>query len=249
MAIGADVGCTETLNFLYHPFRLFHSLIITGTGIPFSTELRTRFIFKLAKGYLIMRKIDLLCGALAASLTLASAPAAAITDTIQSPSGFFVPSDAQVLNSPYYRGANEDWQWQHNAIGSSFTSASLNISAYDVDFAQGERDEIFAMDGMSWVSLGYLTGTNNAWEFGNAFALGANFFDDIASGLKVRIDIDTTNAGWVVTLGKSSLSLDGSVLPPPTPGVPEPTTWAMLIAGFGLVGAMARRRRQVSVAA
>ena len=35
------------------------------------------------------------------------------------------------------------------------------------------------------------------------------------------------------------------VLPPidpPTPGVPEPATWAMLIAGFGLVGGMARRR-------
>jgi hypothetical protein len=197
-----------------------------------------------------MRKIALLCGALATSLTLASAPAAAaITDTIQSPSGFFVPSNPQVNDAPYYRGANQDWSWQHNAIGSSFTSATLNISAWDVDYASGERDEIFAMDGASWVSLGFLTGSDNAWEFGNAFVLGANFYDDIATGLKVAIDIDTTNAGWVVTLGKSSLSLDGGVLPPSTPGVPEPTTWAMLIAGFGLVGAVARRRRQVYVAA
>lgn len=31
--------------------------------------------------------------------------------------------------------------------------------------------------------------------------------------------------------------------------VPEPSTWAMLIAGFGLVGAAARRRRQIVVAA
>lgn len=29
---------------------------------------------------------------------------------------------------------------------------------------------------------------------------------------------------------------------PPVPGVPEPATWAMLIMGFGLVGAAARRR-------
>jgi hypothetical protein len=28
-----------------------------------------------------------------------------------------------------------------------------------------------------------------------------------------------------------------------TPGIPEPATWAMLIAGFGLVGSAARRRR------
>lgn len=32
------------------------------------------------------------------------------------------------------------------------------------------------------------------------------------------------------------------------PGVPEPANWAMLIAGFGLVGAMARRRRGAVVA-
>jgi len=31
-----------------------------------------------------------------------------------------------------------------------------------------------------------------------------------------------------------------------TPGIPEPGTWAMLIAGFGLVGAAARRRRAVA---
>ena len=34
-------------------------------------------------------------------------------------------------------------------------------------------------------------------------------------------------------------------LSPLTAGVPEPASWAMLITGFGLTGAMARRRRQV----
>lgn len=33
----------------------------------------------------------------------------------------------------------------------------------------------------------------------------------------------------------------------PLPGVPEPASWAMLIAGFGLVGAAARRRRLQSI--
>lgn len=38
---------------------------------------------------------------------------------------------------------------------------------------------------------------------------------------------------------------EGDVLPP-TGGVPEPASWAMLIAGFGLVGASQRRRRHAA---
>ena len=34
--------------------------------------------------------------------------------------------------------------------------------------------------------------------------------------------------------------------PPPVGGVPEPSSWAMLIAGFGLTGVAARRRRLAS---
>jgi hypothetical protein len=190
-----------------------------------------------------------LAGMLAAGLLASSANAVAVTDVVEAPTGFFVPTDAQKFDSPYYRGAGEDWEWQHSAIATPFTTASLNISAFDVDFASGERDDIYAMDDGAWTYLGTLTGTNNAWEFGNSFDLGANFFDDIVSGLKVQIRIDQTNAGWIVTLGKSALSLDGGGLPPPTPGVvPEPATWAMMILGFGLVGLMARRRTRSVIA-
>ena len=33
------------------------------------------------------------------------------------------------------------------------------------------------------------------------------------------------------------------IAPPSTPGVPEPATWAMMLTGFGMVGAFARRRK------
>lgn len=190
-----------------------------------------------------------LIAALAASAITAvagSASAAAVTDTIQSPTGFFVPTDAQKYDSPYYRGNGQGWGWTHTAIGGVITTATLNISAFDVD-APRENDVIEALDSGTWVSLGSLAGGNDIWAFSN-FVLGANFFDDIATGLQVRMTIDTNNEGWFVTLGKSSLSIDGGILPPPPPGVPEPGVWALMLLGFGAVGSAIRSRRRPAVA-
>ncbi len=47
----------------------------------------------------------------------------------------------------------------------------------------------------------------------------------------------------------SGLAFDGIIVDGVNVGVPEPSTWAMLIAGFGLVGAAARRRRGAALAA
>lgn len=39
-----------------------------------------------------------------------------------------------------------------------------------------------------------------------------------------------------------TVTYSGDKVVTPTPGVPEPASWAMMIVGFGLVGTMARRR-------
>jgi hypothetical protein len=202
----------------------------------------------------ILKKVLGLTAAAVAAASLvgvSSAGAVAYTDTVETPTNYFVPTDAQKFDSPYYRGASEDWGYSHNAIAGTITSATLNLSAFDVDYVApgyiGERDAVYAYDDGVQTFLGYLTGADNAWEFGNAFVLGASFFNDIATGLQVWVDIDTTNEGWFLTLGKSSLSVDGGRLPPPTPGgVPELGSWALMMLGMAALGATLRQRKSAT---
>lgn len=197
------------------------------------TRSKTRFASYIAAGLM----------ALAASSAANAIPA---IDVKEAPTGFFLPGSTSPYDPPYYRSLNEDWGWTHGAILTPFTSATLNIAAFDVDFPS-EVDNIYAYDDGLAVLLGALTGVSDDYSYGS-FVLGANFFDDIAAGLQVFVDIDAANTGfWSLTLTKSVLSVDEGVLPPPEPGVPEPATWAMMLLGFGLIGAALRRRRRAAL--
>ncbi|GHE87298.1 PEP-CTERM sorting domain-containing protein [Thalassotalea profundi] len=166
---------------------------------------------------------------------------------------YFVDVDSNKTNNPYYRNSSQDWEWVHDGIaGSSFTSILLDISAFDVD-APAENDEISVFDGVNWVSLGALAGNNNVWAFTQFDLTGFAWAEaQVNAGLKVRVDIDTLNGNWLVTLGKAVLTVDdgtgngGGGACVPTPGIPCTTTVpepsSLMILGLGLLGFQARRK-------
>lgn len=190
---------------------------------------------------------NLLAAALAFTLSLtATASFSATTDTLDSSNPgpgttYWVPTDAQKYDDPYYRGFGEDWGWTHGAIAGTHSSASLNVSAFDVD-APREVDQIQAYDTdtTSWITLGPLAGGNNIWSFTNFNLDLGTWQNEINLGLAVRmlISVGSGESGWIVTLAKSTLEVDGGTLPPPTPGqVPVPAAlWLFAPALMGFLG-------------
>lgn len=185
-----------------------------------------------------------------AAVLVTGANATPVIDVVEFPTGFFVDDESNTYKEPFYRWDDDDWGWSHNAISTtSFSSATLSISAFDVDavtsYYSPEVDEIFVKDDGSWVSIGNLNGVNDEYSY-TTFVLGSEFYNEIETGLEVRMDIDKNNSGWAVTLAKSVVSLDAAPIPDPDPdptSVPEPASAALLLMGLGsLIGFKVRRK-------
>lgn len=67
-----------------------------------------------------------------------------------------------------------------------------------------------------------------------------NFGEDLSPQYLTRFEFSSTSQFAIDDLRLG--------LPNVAPGIPEPASWAMLIGGFGLVGAAARRQRRLATA-
>ncbi len=103
-------------------------------------------------------------------------------------------------------------------------------------FTQGTFTLFDADDQSLWTET---TATTLAATSFSSFAVNSNWASD-----SLRFTYGSPQFGAVV-VSNVMLEVRAIPLPPPPPigGVPEPASWAMLIAGFGLVGGASRRRQ------
>lgn len=74
-------------------------------------------------------------------------------------------------------------------------------------------------------------------------------YKSIGAGSVVALNLHviTSDTAYGVINTPWASQLLSNIVGPVTDAVPEPATWAMMIAGFGMAGAAMRRRRQVAV--
>jgi hypothetical protein len=113
----------------------------------------------------------------------------------------------------------------------SFTSALRAFGAYFVDM-ELQNSLIFTLSGGGSQTYALPVGGE-----GNVAFFGVDFGANTITG--VTLSLQPQDA---VLIDDVRLASVGAV-------VPEPTTWALLIAGFGLTGATLRRRRQATLPA
>lgn len=160
------------------------------------------------------------------------------------------------------------------ALGGGLTGASFRVTLFDGDSAPGNFDDggdiSFLVDGVSlgfWSSVATVQTTdagafiNTGTGFGdnilstgffsstNAVFLAA-LFGNLADGSLVyslsdvdpgdnNLDFTRGVAGGLINVGS------GPVVTPPG-AVPEPSTWAMMLLGFGAIGFSIRRGRRAN---
>lgn len=119
--------------------------------------------------------------------------------------------------------ATFDTDLDYDSDTSVVTVDATNIP-YDFSFSYAANESVFV-----------LATYGSSGGCGHPAGSFCAFVGDFSSGVPYFVEQSpTTGGGWVAG------TITGGL---PTGGVPEPASWALMIAGFGLMGAALRRRK------
>lgn len=143
------------------------------------------------------------------------------------------PIQLQINN---VNGALGSFMNQTNLVGTHATQANGNAivagTGANIDFGYGGYilgpDNNFNRN-LSFLAVGGLDDTLNFYRFNNGSALNS-----------VRTQFGTADGAGLFALNSATGTLTYSVAMP----VPEPSTYALMLAGLGVVGAVVRRRNK-----
>lgn len=115
----------------------------------------------------------------------------------------------------------------------TFDLAGLNAATTQITGRYGADNgaSIF----LNGVATGHTVGSFGALT---AFSINTGFVAGVNT-----LDFRVVDVGVVTALRVDDLAGTADVLPPPTGVIPEPSSWALMILGFGAAGALLRRRR------
>jgi hypothetical protein len=128
------------------------------------------------------------------------------------------------------------YDYRIGAGNPNFASVSLPTG-----LAPDNQYNLLLWDGTQWVAAGSILG-GTAHSFGGS---GVDRFRITGIPLSANLDPNSPTA-FVTDLTFTGAGSFTGTMTPLTAPVPEPGTWAMLVAGLGLIGTAIRRRKPSS---
>jgi len=132
----------------------------------------------------------------------------------------------------------DDYGFEGSLVGQSFAAAAGDTLSFDWSFSTLEaffEDRAFVVINGEVITLATLSAPGAASQT-FSYTVGATNTLSLSFGV-----IDTVDY-----LGVSSLSISNLQLTPATAPIPEPGTYALLLGGLGVLGFVARRRRDAA---
>lgn len=147
--------------------------------------------------------------------------------------------------NPYNSGTSLSFFWSGTPAASSGGVAATATGPY-LDLAPGT-----VVSGASTFATVTATANTAAFQIPGTHTLGFRFFNEATAAVNYGYMTLSSGGptGFPLTIQGWTFENSGGAITVPTVNgaIPEPTTWAMLILGFGVVGSAMRRRRSTTL--